>query len=190
MYYVTETVKKGRERPVKPDHAIFGESESNSVNRSEPVKPKFTSLAAKTMMSGAVDSSRGRHATLANGLCTWIINAKHGQGFAVSGSKSMLLNEFNARSTYEQNDFQFLVIKYWEMLNLWPVKVLKIYSKQIRFYQTNIKLSRYVTIHLFFLQRIIYFLIMSEVKVTKLYRPISYCFCSLILKKRRIFWII
>lgn len=41
-------------------------------------------------MSGAVDSWRGRHATLANGLCTWIINAKYGQGFAVSGSKSML----------------------------------------------------------------------------------------------------
>lgn len=41
-------------------------------------------------MSSAVDSWRGRHATLANGLCTWIINAKHGQGFIVSGSKSML----------------------------------------------------------------------------------------------------
>lgn len=41
-------------------------------------------------MSSAVDSWRGRHATLANGLCTWIINAKHGQGFIVSGSKSTL----------------------------------------------------------------------------------------------------
>lgn len=33
MDYVSESVEKGQKRPVEPDHAFFGESESNSANR-------------------------------------------------------------------------------------------------------------------------------------------------------------
>lgn len=134
-------------------------------------------------MSGAVDSWRGRHATLANGLCTWIINAKYGQGFAVSGSKSMLERVKRVQYTINVRIKRFSISRNQALGN---AKSLSGESFEDIFQTNSILPNEHKVIALrnysfvFCTTYYKFFLITSKIKINKLYRSILYCFCSLI----------
>lgn len=134
-------------------------------------------------MSGAVDSWRGRHATLANDLCTWIINAKYGQGFAVSGSKSMLKRVKRVQYTINVRIKRFSISRNQALGN---AKSLSGESFEDIFQTNSILPNEHKVIALrnysfvFCTTYYKFFLIMSKIKINKLYRSILYCFCSLI----------
>lgn len=134
-------------------------------------------------MSGAVDSWRGRHATLANGLCTWIINAKYGQGFAVSGSKSMLKQVKRVQYTINVRIKRFSISRNQALGN---AKSLSGESFEDIFQTNSILPNEHKVIALpnysfvFCTTYYKFFLITSKIKINKLYRSILYCFCSLI----------
>lgn len=134
-------------------------------------------------MSGAVDSWRGRHATLANGLCTWIINAKYGQGFAVSGSKSMLKRVKRVQYTINVRIKRFSISRNQALGN---AKSLSGESFEDIFQTNSILPNEHKVIALrnysfvFCTTYYKFFLITSKIKINKLYRSILYYFCSLI----------
>lgn len=134
-------------------------------------------------MSGAVDSWRGRHATLANGLCTWIINAKYGQGFAVSGSKSMLKRVKRVQYTINVRIKRFSISRNQALGN---AKSLSGESFEDIFQTNSILPNEHKVIALrnysfvFCTTYYKFFLITSKIKINKLYRSILYCFYSLI----------
>lgn len=132
-------------------------------------------------MSGAVDSWRGRHATLANGLCTWIINAKYGQGFAVSGSKSMLKRVKRVQYTINVRIKRFSIFRNQALRN---AKSLSGESFEDIFQTNSILPNEHKVIALrnysFVFCSTYYILITSKIQINKLYRSILYCFCSLI----------
>lgn len=132
-------------------------------------------------MSGAVDSWRGHHATLANGLCTWIINAKYGQGFAVSGSKSMFKRVKRVQYTINVRIKRFSISRNQALRN---AKSLSGESFEDIFQTNSILPNEHKVIALrnysFVFCSTYYILITSKIQINKLYRSILYCFCSLI----------